>query len=531
MAALNCDICGGKLIGKAGGIFECDSCGMEYDTSWAKAKIQEIKGTVKVEGTVEVQGSVKIEGPVTVDATGNADNLIKRGEFALKDRQWDKAKEFFDQALNIREESWEAYLGLCMAEKRSVDRQAYETYCIRCGVPANGSARRLRELAPPEVTQWLQGLDEQYRRKTEAEEREKAEKARQQLAYEERVRAESKARLEPIRNRIRPAAELLAAGASHTVCVTEKGDSIYTGQIFAKKWHELASVAAAAHHTIGLRKDGTVRVHVTNTGNPDLKYAENWWSDIIKVAAGDTYSLGLREDGTVTSIGLDQKERDAIGQWENIVDIAAGNHGPMALTADGKVLTPWGKKTGWTDIVSIAVGDRFAAGLTAYGTVRVSSEYTLPNCDYVAIAAGKAHLLGLRADGTVDAEGDGWRKDACEVSSWSNIVAIAAGEYHSVGIREDGTVVAAGKPWGLSDFGQCAVGGWRLFQSYDSYLRSYVPQKERKAHLKKEQKRLLEAEKADILEKLPTLKGLLAGTKKKQMEARLAKIESELRNL
>ena len=51
-AALQCEICGGKLVGKPGGIFECDSCGMEYSTELAKAKIQEIKGTVKVEGTV-----------------------------------------------------------------------------------------------------------------------------------------------------------------------------------------------------------------------------------------------------------------------------------------------------------------------------------------------------------------------------------------------------------------------------------------------------------------------------------------------
>ena len=62
MAALQCEICGGKLVGKPGGIFECDSCGMEYSTEWAKAKIQEIKGTVKVEGTVEVTGKVQVEG-------------------------------------------------------------------------------------------------------------------------------------------------------------------------------------------------------------------------------------------------------------------------------------------------------------------------------------------------------------------------------------------------------------------------------------------------------------------------------------
>ena len=49
MAALQCELCGGKLVGKPGGIFECDSCGMEYSTEWAKAKIQEIKGVLSIE--------------------------------------------------------------------------------------------------------------------------------------------------------------------------------------------------------------------------------------------------------------------------------------------------------------------------------------------------------------------------------------------------------------------------------------------------------------------------------------------------
>ena len=82
MAALQCEICGGKLIGKPGGVFECDSCGMEYSTEWAKAKIQEIRGTVQVEGTVEVTGTVKVEGGA------NKESLLKRGYLLLEDSDW-----------------------------------------------------------------------------------------------------------------------------------------------------------------------------------------------------------------------------------------------------------------------------------------------------------------------------------------------------------------------------------------------------------------------------------------------------------
>ena len=64
MAALQCEICGGKLMAKAGGLFECEYCGMQYDKTRIQEMVQEIKGTVQVEGTVEVKGTVKVEGGV-----------------------------------------------------------------------------------------------------------------------------------------------------------------------------------------------------------------------------------------------------------------------------------------------------------------------------------------------------------------------------------------------------------------------------------------------------------------------------------
>lgn len=51
MAALVCDLCGGKLIMGAGGIATCDSCGMEHSADRMKEKVQEIKGTVKVDNS------------------------------------------------------------------------------------------------------------------------------------------------------------------------------------------------------------------------------------------------------------------------------------------------------------------------------------------------------------------------------------------------------------------------------------------------------------------------------------------------
>lgn len=49
MAALVCDLCGGKLVMGTGGIATCDSCGMEHSPERMREKVQEVKGVVQVD--------------------------------------------------------------------------------------------------------------------------------------------------------------------------------------------------------------------------------------------------------------------------------------------------------------------------------------------------------------------------------------------------------------------------------------------------------------------------------------------------
>ena len=51
MAALVCDLCGGKLVMGAGGIATCDSCGMEHSADRMKEKVQEVKGIVQTDSS------------------------------------------------------------------------------------------------------------------------------------------------------------------------------------------------------------------------------------------------------------------------------------------------------------------------------------------------------------------------------------------------------------------------------------------------------------------------------------------------
>ena len=63
---------------------------------------------------------------VTVQSGGpNVQALLKRGDMALEDGEWDKAKDFYDQVLNMDAENGNAFLGLALAASHSVDINAY----------------------------------------------------------------------------------------------------------------------------------------------------------------------------------------------------------------------------------------------------------------------------------------------------------------------------------------------------------------------------------------------------------------------
>lgn len=60
MEALVCELCGGKLTMKSGGIAVCEYCGIEYSSERIKERILEIKGTVRVDNTHMVNNYVEM---------------------------------------------------------------------------------------------------------------------------------------------------------------------------------------------------------------------------------------------------------------------------------------------------------------------------------------------------------------------------------------------------------------------------------------------------------------------------------------
>ena len=168
MAALTCEICGGKLIGKPGGVFECDSCGMEYSTEWARNKIQEIKGTVKVEGTVEVTGKVQLDGgTVNVEGAATKESLLKRAKMCVNDGDWARANELLEQVLNADPECGEAYLYRAMAQNscKTIEKLK-EKYISGLWQSENDFAKALQfgAISAEQAQEWKKAREEKLHR-------------------------------------------------------------------------------------------------------------------------------------------------------------------------------------------------------------------------------------------------------------------------------------------------------------------------------------------------------------------------------
>lgn len=407
MAALQCEICGGKLIGKPGGVFECDSCGMEYSTEWAKAKVQEIKGTVKIEGPVEVTGTVKVEGGASVDS------LLKQGWMTLEDsgtgliserrkslseimESFRRATELFRQVLTIDSQCAEAYLGLVMAASMSDTRDTYaQKYLSVAPGQEDKNLLRAKQFAKGELKEWLDDLE---RKKAAGEE----ERQRGTPAL-----AEMRKKLAPVVGRIAFGAYVKTDGT----VVSSRNSEVVSG------WRDIVAVDTYIH-IVGLKADGTVVAAGQNDcGECDV----SGWRDIVAVVAGYKCTLGVTSSGTVVTAGKISPNWKRASDWRDIVAVVKSNDDNpdnlVGLKADGTVVTTveWLNLSSWKNIV--------------------------------AVATGRAHIVALKSDGTVNAV-DTTRLNLmgqCDVSNWRDIVVIAAGKNYTVGVKADGTVVAAGR--------------------------------------------------------------------------------------
>ena len=528
-----------------------------------------IRGVEKVLRRDEPKPTAQPVVPPVVQTTGgpNVAALLDRANMALEDGEWDKAKEFFDQVLNMDARCAEAYLGLAMASGKCRSQNQLATVYIQLFSEWDNDRNiaRARQFGDENMKKWLAELDEKLRvargkkaeedriareRKAEQERIVREKKAEEERIAEEKRKEEwriAREKLAPIRQKVLAYQNVIAAGHKHTVGLCQDGTVVatkyigkqyhYSGQCNVSGWTDIVAVAAYGNRTVGLKSDGTV---VAVGENEDGQCNVSHWTDIVAVAACYSYTVGLKSDGTVVAVGGNRFVRECnVSGWRDIVAIAASGSHTVGLRSDGTVVATGSdirgvcRVSGWRDIVAIATGNYHTVGLKSNGTV-VATEFTDRNND-----CGQ-----------------------CDVSGWKDIVAIAVGVFHTVGLKSDGTVVAVGE----NEAGQCKVSKWKLrsmrddenkytvacaaqqagteeklaeaakhFAALNGYRDSTVRAKACQSayqQLRRDRvKAELTAEKDRLAAELPTIKGLFAGSKKAKLEVRLAEIEAELAKL
>ena len=513
-AKLECEICGGKLIGKPGGIFECDSCGMEYSTEWAKAKIQEIRGTVQVEGTVEVTGKVQVEGgTVQVEGAATKESLLKRAEMCCAEKEWKKAKALIEQALSIDPECGEAYLLEVMAEEWLESQEKLHERCIDVArlLPDGTSMKRAQKFLPELFAQWKEEKERNY-----AAYLKKYEEAAQLCAHY--------AKADGLLVEGHPG--LLGIRADGTVLVAADSSADEADAAAIRQWSEITAIACGTGYAVGLRADGTVvAVGENDSGQCNVEK----WRDITAIACGWSHTVGLRADGTVVAADYDEDTCNAVKGWRDIIAIACDATDTVGLRANGTGDTIYGPKCeNWHDVAALVCNGRY--GLRKDGTIASSDDDEDDWCfgwsDIIAVSGFSDDLFALRSDGTVIGD--------CEESQkWTDIVSIYGGNNSMYGIRKDGTVVATDDE---------RVSGWRLFNSIDTLEQERVEglaraKAERIAKEKAEAERRVQeraailAEQDGLQAELSQLKGLFSGKRRREIEARLAELSTALREL
>lgn len=520
MAALQCEICGGKLIGKPGGIFECDSCGVEYSTEWAKAKVQEIRGTVQIEGSVQVDGVVRIEGGA------NTNSLLKRGKIALEDENWNEAKALFQEILKIEPERAEGYLGLAMANYLCSNWDAFMPYYIHytCGELDDSNIQRAYQFATPEL---------------------KAQFSKTREIFQKRIPL-----LKEKREALLPASQLIFANNSRIIITPLDGTAVLgydysednCGQKCILGWEDIVEVAAGVDHTVGLKTDGTV-IATNFQADAYHRYAGQCdvtdWTDIVSISAGACHTVGLKSDGTVIATGNNSAGQCNVNSWDGIIAIATGGGRTIGLKADGTVVATdyigdplynWNQCNvqQWKDVVAIAAESGCTIALKSNGTV-VGSYAVSGWQDIVMVATDGVQIAGLRLDGTVTITKERYLSDYLsdiDVSGWNDIVFIAMGNGVILGIKSDGSIVVS-EGYISSSF-ESKLNNKKLFADITLLKPKKTEMREHKIKIRNQKRVALKREQVSLQKELANLKGLFSGSKRRELENRLEQIEMEL---
>lgn len=428
--------------------------------------------------------------------TKGVDALVKRGFIFLGDKDFEKADEYFERALDENPENSRAYLGKVLCEFKLSSTEMLKTSVSTEELDDSRNFEKVLGFADDAEKKELKDIYESIKNREEFEKLKKQfENLIERIDRTDEVEAinqlktdienfSDKFDIKEALNKCDERIELINNSASYKEkgiklfeqgnyneaylmfrekCVTQNVRKQIMGYM-SKISGNYSCVSSSRDHIVFLTPDKTVVAIGDNSyGKCNI---ENW-NNIIAVSASSTNTVGLRADGTVVVAG----KAPAFKDWSDIVAISTGRNHIVGLKADGTVVAVgdniYGEcnTEGWKDIVAIYAGDDWTAGLKADGTVVVTGDDLDNQCntkswtDIIEVSAGdfinEYHMVGLKTDGTVVAVG--YNEDGeCNTEDWTDIIAVSAGDTHTVGLRADGTVVAVGD----NIFGECNTEDW-----------------------------------------------------------------------
>ena len=214
------------------------------------------------------------------------------------------------------------------------------------------------------------------------------------------------------------------------------------------------AIAAAEHHVVALRNDGTVVAWGNN--NNGQTSVPGGLSGVQAIATSSGHTLVLKDDGSLTAWGS-IGETYILPGLTGVVAIASGSGHKVVLKIDGSVVA-WGSNLygqtnvppGLNGVAAIAASGLTSMALQSNGLVTAwgynNGQASVPAglSNVVAISLGIAHSMALKNDGTVVAWGANNYGQSDVPAGLSNVMAIAAGGSHSLALKSNGTVVAWG---------------------------------------------------------------------------------------
>ncbi len=102
MNSLSCDICGGKLVVRSGGVAICENCGMEHSKERMQEKLQEAKVDIPVDSVSDADITPTVDNPRSVD------DWMKMGTEASQAGNYKEAYECFTKVTEVEPDNWRA---------------------------------------------------------------------------------------------------------------------------------------------------------------------------------------------------------------------------------------------------------------------------------------------------------------------------------------------------------------------------------------------------------------------------------------